>query len=165
MKKKIIIGAIIAAALALVVILYLTTLKVGESLDGFSKDVETSEGLDDEWGINISTEKNNGSLNNTEGQAWPNVIPSDIPVLAGVTIDGYWPMSSGENEYTLNFEVTEQNKQIVTDYAKTLERLGYTKGSEDENKFGINYVYSNNKYSIFINMVYGSLSKLTVTMK
>lgn len=100
-----------------------------------------------------------------EGQSWPDVIPTDVLVLSGVTIEGYWPMETGASEYTVNFSVSEEDKAVIRDYVTSLTTAGYTQKSVSENNFGVDYVYNNDKYQVFINVVYGGASKLTFTAK
>ena len=100
-----------------------------------------------------------------EGQAWPDVVPSDVPALEGVTIEGFYPQIANEKEYTVNFSVSKEDAPIVLDYIQLLTDSGFVENYKTENKFGFDYSGSNEKYDVFINLVYENVSKLNITVK
>lgn len=100
-----------------------------------------------------------------EGQPWPDVVPSDIPALEEVTIEGFYPQTANEKEYVVNFSVAEEEAYIVLDYIQLLTNSGFVQKYKTDNKFGFDYSGSNENYDIFINLVYGNASKLNVTVK
>ena len=112
-----------------------------------------------------TAEENNADTSEDAGQPWPDVIPSDIPVLEDVQIDGHYPLSAGETHYQINLVVTEEDEQKLLDYIDKLADAGYVQESIADNNFGFNYFGANDKYSIFLNIVYDGLSKIGIDKK
>lgn len=100
-----------------------------------------------------------------EGMAWPDVIPDVIPEMTNVVIEGYWPQNAGEKEYVVNLNISSEEKQIIIDYIDSLTSLGFVQEYQNENDFGLDYFSSNGEYDVFINAVFDSLSKISITKK
>lgn len=149
------------AALAIFMVMTMVACGAAES----ENDQDTSSSEITESQDEQSTEETSGTTEEDAGQSWPSVIPADVPVLSDVTIEGYWPMETGASEYTVNFAVAEENKSVITDYVAALTTAGYTQKSVSENNFGVDYVYNNDKYQIFMNVIYGGASKIAITIK
>lgn len=151
----------------LLILFMITTILL---MAGCSKIKDLSKNLDE---ATATTENSNSqsetakenTANNESSQNWPKVIPSDIPELKNVQIEGYYPLAEKQKEYQINFSIEKEKAQIVLDYIAKLTQLGYKQKYKTDNKFGFDYFGSNDKYDIFINVVYGGSSKIGITIK
>jgi hypothetical protein len=123
---------------------------------------DAEEELGELTGEDSEGEEESNESPEEEGQGWPDAMPSDIPEIKGVRVDGF---ARDNNDFLVNFYVEESQKQILLDYIDALEADGYTRDSMTENKFGFNYFGYNDKYTVTFNVIFGSLSKLDVMIR
>lgn len=167
MKKSLILLLIIVIIIGLGIFAFVNISKkvneVGETLNVIGDTNSKTEEVNNE--TPSSEETSSQGETTSESMKWPSVIPNDIPKLENVTIEGYYPQKSGEKDYAVNFTIEKENASIIEAYVASLESAGYTKKYKTENNFGVDYSYNNDKYSIFINVVYGNSSKIGINIK
>lgn len=143
---------------------------VGLLLAGCSETKNSSSSGDDSL-VNSdnssiqSTSSEGNDTNESDGQKWPDVIPDYVPELKNVVFEGYYPLGKDEPEYTVNFSVKEEDAKAILDYITELTAAGCVQKYKTDNKFGFDYFGSTDKYDIFLNVIYGSASKIGITIK
>lgn len=156
----VILGIIVTSALA-----YFAGKAITENANQFVQ--ETQENFEEQVNnsSNETSDSQESSSTTSENQEWPTVIPSDVPKLENVVIEGYYPLEEGAKAYSLNFVIDKKDSKYIEDYVAKLESNGYTQSSKTENNFASNYYYINSKYEISLNVVYGSGSTFYVMIK
>lgn len=167
MKKTILIIVIIILVLVVGgfvvsgVLMYFAGKAVSENVNEFVQETQDVAVTNDE----NSTGNNEDTNNSSDDQGWPGVIPTDIPKLENVVIEGHYPLETGAKAYSINFTISKENSKYIENYISKLESNGYTQKLKDENNFGVDYYYTGTKYDINLNVVYGSGSTLYILVK
>lgn len=127
----------------------------GVDLEGLEEALLTQETGSEEGSEGTSEE--GGLSDQTPSVEWPKDIPSEIPQLTGVNITAAIPNGTGQ---TMMFET--DSADAVKSYIMELETAGFIQSSLDEDKFSLNYYGENGSKKIFINCIFGGLSKISI---
>lgn len=171
MKKIVLI--IVAVLVALVVLGFIVTSvlayfagkAITENANQFVQETQENLGEQGNSSSNATGDSQENSTTTSENQGWPTVIPSDVPKLENVVIEGHYPLEEGAKAYNVSFAIDKKDSKYIDDYVAKLENSGYKQSLKDENDFGVDYYYSSTKYEINLNVVYGSASTFYVMIK